>query len=732
METTTSVEKTKGNLEPQPRLGEVWSKYEEAFARRGAFERQKTIVLSVAETPPAYFDDIFERLSLEIDDETPTMQHAEMARGLLVDRWAVEDPETAFEWVLDAYKRVAAHRIDLFSRDVQSARFDVAARFMNEFIAQDPTSAFIRIQELTQAESTRFGAFMAAVIGDPSSVQGDISEIYEGLKNVNPAVAQQLGIWVFREKLNLGLKPAIEFLAENSDAEFYGLNPMNRYGEMGHWEKMKALVIESPEETLTVLKQLDDEQLRTGFGRHILRIFESANDLESVENLALLFLQRSFKNIHEYSGVSDPFAPPSRYSQGSKELVRETVKIVSAIDVDRALHLADLVDDPIFADDIRGEVATFLAKTDPERAMGICLGLDDQVGSRYLGSVVSEFMLSSPDSAGEILDQFDPAGWALDQQSTVLNTLWAIDYMDAIDFLNDTEFHPELRSTIERKLHDFVADGKFEEYARVIEALPPMNLDDSFRDQNFARKWAHSDFEAALGYVLHLPLGERRSRLVEQLVQVHARKPQNSLPELAYESEEFMKAYKMNNMYSDIKLNPIKAIETWGEEKVVAVWASRDPSAAYEYLDNIDDPGMRAVVIDRFANSGASSANFSEISSILDTLPNSSEKETAVRNLADRWAATNPSMVAEWVDAMPASDAKDSAIYALTEHLVEHDYELAFDWSMGIGNDDRRAWISESIVSKFAKADPSGAREMVEAYRMDFEERKQLLEAIGE
>ena len=161
--------------------------------------------------------------------------------------------------------------------------------------------------------------------------------------------------------------------------------------------------------------------------------------------------------------------------------------------------------------------------------------------------------------------------------------------------------------------------------------------------------------------------------------------------------------------------SPADLRENW-LKVVIGRYAQCEPQGAAESLDFIDDPVLRGsvfrAIVDVWkAKDSASLAGYAM------ALPESEDREYAIRQALDNWAMQDPAALAGWLNSLPHGVEFDGGAAMMLAHVdgANCSSEMAVKWVEAIGDANLKYQSLLAVLNTWRKTDVSGALDYVKS-----------------
>jgi hypothetical protein len=188
-------------------------------------------------------------------------------------------------------------------------------------------------------------------------------------------------------------------------------------------------------------------------------------------------------------------------------------------------------------------------------------------------------------------------------------------------------------------------------------------------------------------------------------------------------------------------------------------WASTEPAEALTWLEQLDDPALRAHLVGSIATVLADRDPIAAAEMALSAMPDGRLRDDVVVGIVQRWSQASPDAAAAWVARFPesalrtaavenvvklwppdhqrpASDwlsglapgaSRDAGFLAYAEQIAPHSPQNAASWAGAITNPVMRDAQLEKILEAWKATDPTAARRWLQSAPLPPATRTRLL-----
>jgi hypothetical protein len=119
---------------------------------------------------------------------------------------------------------------------------------------------------------------------------------------------------------------------------------------------------------------------------------------------------------------------------------------------------------------------------------------------------------------------------------------------------------------------------------------------------------------------------------------------------------------------------PPGGVRTEAMIAVARAWAASDPNGARHWVEGISDPALAAKVIPVYALGLRDSRTAAEW---LGSLPLTEQNQAAMKEVMERWGASDPEGAIQWIDSLPAESSAVDYLGPILSRVAGHEPEKA-------------------------------------------------------
>jgi hypothetical protein len=167
-----------------------------------------------------------------------------------------------------------------------------------------------------------------------------------------------------------------------------------------------------------------------------------------------------------------------------------------------------------------------------------------------------------------------------------------------------------------------------------------------------------------------------------------------------------------------------------GIKTAAGVWAEKDFSGALTAADILRGE-QRAAALSGISST-AGGQHLKELLPLVEALPESADRASAVGALIGSWVDKSPADAGTWLAGQPEGASRDQGAIVLALKSLDRDPQAALEWAAMISAKDQREQGLDGLVEAWLKKDPKAARAWVQqADQLAEAERARLLEKTG-
>ncbi len=393
---------------------------------------------------------------------------------------------------------------------------------------------------------------------------------------------------------------------------------------------------------------------------------------------------------------------------------------------------------------LRAQLYRAWAAKDPEAAWKHAMTISDTQARRTaLNAVATELSKTRPEAAIDLAMSLGMGS----SRSHVLDGVWSEwakrDLRAAVGYLKE---HPDLPITpyFMGALAQSARDNPQLALEQAL-SIPNANARENAVSQ-VVRSWFERDPAAAKAWALSLSDPALRNKALRSLLENMAQNdPTRALAAL----DEFgLSADQRRQALSNIFYQ----------------WVTQDPAAAFDYFINTPDAktqeqlkyalsssmryltsdeqssllarlpegNLKHEVISNMASNHVSNGRYAEAVTALNTLPDSTNRDSALQRLGSSWARDNPQAVAAWLSHQPDSTDRDLVIAGFAQEVVHSDPQAAVRWANAIPDKTIQEATFKNIAVRWLQFNSRAASSWLRTLNLSQNDVDQIVKYAGE
>ncbi|YCM45638.1 hypothetical protein V2O64_06355 [Verrucomicrobiaceae bacterium 227] len=177
-------------------------------------------------------------------------------------------------------------------------------------------------------------------------------------------------------------------------------------------------------------------------------------------------------------------------------------------------------------------------------------------------------------------------------------------------------------------------------------------------------------------------------------------------------------AWMDRDPYTAISFLDQNETDGWTRKTAISAWASENPDAAAEAIQELDDEGRVndwvVGLIEGMARNDPAGALLT-----LQKLPPGDTRKQAIREMLPEVVIRGTEFAGEWIEQIDEPKLQSDTARNLAHSLARRDPESASDWIKGLTATETRRNASEVVSEVYASQDLDGARTWAESLPMD-------------
>ncbi len=410
------------------------------------------------------------------------------------------------------------------------------------------------------------------------------------------------------------------------------------------------------------------------------------------------------------------------------EQIQQALQHLSGIDKTSANHL-------------RADLFRAWAAKDPQAAWKAAFPLTASQGRiQALAAIASELAKTNPQAAIDLAMSL-ARGNARDQSLKAAFTEWASnDFHAALAYYNqhsDLPFTPYAFTNALNKISE-------QNPLRALElslALPGFFARSQMQDE-LVLKLYKKDAQAAIGWVMnqHDPLTQRGAlhSLLRAMAKDDPRKALEFLHASAFPGERSSAEASIFSVWLEKDLNAAldylasnpalrereKSSYHW---QIINALNTSTPAEQKKLLNRLPDDDFKFRLLTGLATNLTSRGQYAKAVAMLNDLPDSIHRDSALHNLGGSWSADKPSAVASWLNQQPASTDRDLVVSGMVGTLVPTDPQAAVQWAASITDQQIQTFAFKQIAHSWLHLDAQAARSWLQSTNLPASEKETIL-----
>lgn len=179
-----------------------------------------------------------------------------------------------------------------------------------------------------------------------------------------------------------------------------------------------------------------------------------------------------------------------------------------------------------------------------------------------------------------------------------------------------------------------------------------------------------------------------------------------------------LSAWMDRDPYEAIAFLNANETDGWTRKTAISAWASENPSAAAQAIQELDDVGQVndwvVGLIEGMARNDPDGALLT-----LQKLPPGDTRKQAIREMLPEVVIRGTEFASEWIEQIDEPKLQSETARNLAQSLARRDPESASDWINALSSTETRRNASEVVSEVYASQDLDGAKTWVESLPMD-------------
>ncbi len=339
------------------------------------------------------------------------------------------------------------------------------------------------------------------------------------------------------------------------------------------------------------------------------------------------------------------------------------------------------------------ELYSAYARQDPQAALAQASQIENlPARNEAMRGVFQSWTADNPKEAAAAAERL-PEGPAKNQALQSLAEQWPQhDPQAALQWMEQQPNPALLQNSLVRIVRLTMIDSP-EKAAEVLGSLPAQ-INATEATTVLANSWLQQDPKAVVNWVKTLPDGSPKTAALKEITYDWAR----------YDTADAA-AFASSLAPGELKNSMFRAI--------AMEWAWHNPPAAAEFARDLPPDASRQQYIDALLG------NFiwrdPEGAARFATSLTDSGRETAIESVADRWSNRDPANALQWAQTLPEGSERASAMAKVLGNWAEQNPQAAGNFVAGLSGEEQERGV-KSVVDKIAGADPAYAAKWIDTF----------------
>jgi hypothetical protein len=259
---------------------------------------------------------------------------------------------------------------------------------------------------------------------------------------------------------------------------------------------------------------------------------------------------------------------------------------------------------------------------------------------------------------------------------------------------------------------------------------------------NLMTNWAAGDPSAALNWAQSISNPSlRQSAIADALRGWSNKDPLAAMTQAQTIQDQSARSSAMQSVWSNwLRKDPSAAMTFLGSSNDEKLMAEIEFNFAYNtqgltqqekiaLVEKLPDGKGKQQMTRRLADSHIEKGQYNQAMSLLNNLPDSSDRDRSVQQLGATWAQSDLKVAAEWLNLQPDSSDRDLAVAGFASVLARTDPQDALKWAETIPDKGVRAATLKNIALRWLAANPASAEMWLTGVNGLSESEKQDLRA---
>ena len=392
---------------------------------------------------------------------------------------------------------------------------------------------------------------------------------------------------------------------------------------------------------------------------------------------------------------------------------------------------------------IKAELFRAWAKSDANSAWKAALALTDSEGrATCLGAIAGELAKSSPEAAIKMAMTLGMGSTRADVFRGLFREWGKVNMAAAVAYWNN---HPDLPTDAYAISFSFYELAKSNPEQAAAQAL---TIASSHARQNSLSsalgQWARKDYDAALAWVTKIqdPMA-RDDALAAMLQNDYGMDPLRSMEALKWiDSPDKQREVKRSFISSWMRKDPAAAMDYMLREGGGQLDENYSWSIGYA-LENLTTEERTSLLArlpegkakDRMMSNLATNyiynGRYPQAVAALNSLPDSSDRDSNLHSLGQQWGKKDPQAAANWINAQQDSSDRDLVVAGYASAVAGRDPQAALQWAASIPDKGIQSTAYKNIARRWFGVDAQSAEAWMNSTNVLTPAEKKTLKAEG-
>ncbi len=167
--------------------------------------------------------------------------------------------------------------------------------------------------------------------------------------------------------------------------------------------------------------------------------------------------------------------------------------------------------------------------------------------------------------------------------------------------------------------------------------------------------------------------------------------------------------------------------------QIISALSNSTSKERAQLLARLPDDEFKFQLMAGYANGIASKGHYPEAVALLNNLPDSKSRDSALHSLGSQWGGSNPVSIANWLNLQPDSTDRDLVVTGFAGNLARNDHaQDAIQWSSAIKDPHLRTIAFKEIAYWWMKKDPAAANTWLQSSTIPASDKEEVLRLIRE